>query len=301
MDNISKTDKEVDLRIIYNKIVQIFSSLWNTFIKLCLFIRKKIVFLFVFSILGAALGVGLTFVSKPTYISTLTVSSTTLNNQYCFDMINTLNLLIKDKVPELLAQELKIEIGSAKEIQKIEFLNYNNKVPKIFDDKDTVALVKPFKIKAYVSSPSVFDTLQKALVNYLENNEYALKRKEIKKENIKLMQKKLIGDIRQLDSLKLVIASNLSPRGTSNGFVFGQPIDPINIFKEGINLFQDNLNLNSSLILSENIQVIQYFTPRKKPDSPKLFTNIVIYGAGTFILGLIMALYKENGKKDIPV
>ncbi len=296
MDNNSKTEEEVNLSIIFDKIKQTFSAIGQTFINFFLFIKRKIGFLTVFSVLGILIGVGLTCIMKPIYISYLTVSSTTLNNQFCYDMVNELNQMVKDDAPELLAKELKVDISLAKEIKKIEFLNYNDKLAKKYEDKDTVVLGLPFKIKASVSNIAIFDTLQKALVNYFENNEYSLKRKAIKKENLKLMQQKLVNEIHLLDSLKFIVASNLLPRGNTSGFVFGQPIDPVNIYKEGITLFQENLTINSDLILSENIQVIQSFTPRKKPDSPRLFLNIALCTSMTFLLGLIIAAYKEKRK-----
>ena len=296
MDNSSKTEDEVNLSIVFNKIKKFFSDIGQAFANSFLFIKQKIAFLSVFSVFGILIGVGLTFVMKPIYISYLTISSNSLNNQFCKDMIDVLELAIKDDAPELLAKELNIEVSSAIEIKKIEFVNYDEKLAKKYADRDTVVLGLPFKIKASVSNISVFDTLQKALVNYLESNEYSLKRKAIKKENIELMQQKLNNEIHQLDSLKFIVVSNLLPRGNNSGFVFGQPLDPINIYKEGINLFQANLNLNSELILSDNIQVIQYFMPRKKPDSPRLLLNIAICGAAAFLFGLIIALYKEKRK-----
>ena len=299
MDNTPKTEEDVDLKLVYYKTKNFFSALWNAFINFFVIIKKSAGFILFFSFLGIAIGTGLTYIMQPVFTASLTLSSNILNNQYCNDIINALELTIKDDAPELLAKELKIEIGSAKEIKKIEFLNYNEKLAKKYEDKDTIVLGLPFKIKVYVTNTSVFDTLQKALIYYLENNEYSLKRRELNKENLKLMQQKLITEIRQLDSLKFIVASNLQPRGNSSGFVFGQPLDPVNIYKEGINLFQENLTINSGLILSENIQVIQYFTPRKKPDSPRLLLNMAICGAVASIVGLIIALFKEKRKNII--
>ncbi len=111
-----------------------------------------------------------------------------------------------------------------------------------------------------------------------------------------MLRKKLEVEMHQMDSLKFVIASNMAPRGTQTGFVFGQPIDPINMFKEGINLFKEDLLLNQELELIDNIQVIQDFVPRAKPDSPRLVKNIVLFGAGSFLLGLILAFYLERKK-----
>ena len=298
MDNTSNKNDEIDLRLVYHKIKQVFSRIWNfvinIFVDTFIVIRKRFILCIMISILGIGVGIGLFFVQKPVYVSVLTLSSSVLNNDFCEDLILGLQSIVEDDTPELLAQRLNISVQSAKEIKKIQFHNYSEKLKKKYTDHDTVVLGLPFIIKADVYNPSVFDTLQKALVNYLENNDYALKRKAISKQNIISMKGKIINEIHDLDSLKFIIASSMAPRGKENGFVFGQPLDPINTFREGIGLFKEELNLNTSLILSDNIQVIEDFVPRIKPDSPRLVRNIFIYGVGGFLLGLIISFYIER-------
>lgn len=298
MDNTSNKNDEIDLRLVYNKIKQIFMGFWNFIIDILTniykVIRKRLLLCIMISILGIGVGIGLFFVQKPIYVSVMTLSSSVLNNDFCEDLILGLQTIVEDDTPELLAQRLNITVQSAKEIKKIQFHNYSEKLKKKYTEKDTVVLGLPFVIKADVYNPTVFDTLQKALVNYLENNNYSLKRKEIAKQNNIAMRGKIINEIRDLDSLKFIIASNMAHRGKENGFVFGQPLDPINTFREGIGLFKEELNLNTALILSDNIQVIEDFAPKAKPDSPRLLRNIVYYGAGGFLLGLIISFYLER-------
>jgi len=239
--------------------------------------------------LGAGLGVTLFFTSKPIYISTLTLTSSTLNNDFCSELINELQLFIEDDTPELLAKKLKIGMGTAKEIRKIEFDNFNEKLNKKYKEEDTVVLGLPFKIKVFALNNSIFDTLQTAFVNYLENNDYALKRKEIRKQNIQLLRKKLNDQIIELDSLKNVVATNLLPRGNISGFVFGQPLDPINVYKEAIALFQNDLDLNTQYILIDNIQIINPFSIRNKPASPRLVKSITTGAIAGFLLGMLTA------------
>lgn len=296
---MSEANNEIDLRLIYNKIKQLFSSLGDFISSIINVIKKRFILLVLFALAGAGAGIGLFYISKPVYISSVTLTSSTLSNEYCSDMIEDLELIIKDKTPELLAKKLNIDVNSVRAIKELEFNNYDEKLKKIYANKDTVVLGRPFKITVYAYNNTVFDTLQNALINYLENNEYALKRKKIRVENIQLMREKLKEEIHQLDSLKFVVASNLLPRGNSTGFVFGQPIDPVNIYKEGIRLFQDDLDLNTSLVLSDNIQVIQDFSPRRKPDSPNMRRNIFTYGSILFLLGLTLAFSLERKKKQI--
>lgn len=294
MKNEPSANDEIDLMLIFSKIRQLFIGLGNFISDSFYVARKRWVLLLIFSLVGGGMGTGLFFITRPVYSSTLILSSITLRNDYCSDIVNNLQLIIKDNSSALLAHELKISVASAAAVKSLEFDNYDESVKKIYKDKDTVVLGRPFRVIAEAFNNTVFDTLQKALVSYMENNEYALKRKAIKTENIKLMKEKIGQQLDQLDSLKFVVTSNLVPRGNQSGFVFGQPIDPINVYKEEIELFRDDLELKRDLTLIDNIQVIQDFLPRDKPDSPKLFKNIVICGLLTFLIGLFYAMNLER-------
>ena len=289
---------EIDFRMVYNGVKGLIAALWDSFLNISLFVKKKWAFILIFCLLGVGLGAGVFLITKPTYISTLTLSSYALANDYCADIIQELELIVGDDTPKLLAQKLKIDTNAAKAIKRIEFFNYDEKLKEKYKDKDTVVLGRPFKVRVSASSNTVFDTLQKAIVNYLENNEYASKRKEIKKQENIMMRNKINDEIKQLDSLKNVVSASLAPRGNSSGFVFGQPIDPVNIYKEGIIFFQKELDLNKEMVLIDNIQVISDFSARDKPDSPKLSRSLAGGGIAGFLLGLLFALLLEKRKAD---
>jgi len=297
MQSEPEKNDEIDLRVIYRALKDSISNLWKFTVGLFLLVLKRWIMVLCFSLLGLAIGIGLFFIVKPTYVSTLILSSHVLTNDYCADIIQELELIVEDDTPNLLAKKLKIDSVTAKEIKRIEFYNYDEKLKEKYKDKDTIVLGRPFKIKVFAYSNIIFDTLQKALVNYLENNPYALKRKEIKKQDNIMMREKLKTEIKQLDSLKNAVSVNLLPRGNQSGFVFGQPIDPINIYREGVLFFQKELELNKEMILMDNIQVISDFSVRGKPNSPKLSVATTAGGIGGFLFGLIFALFLERRKK----
>jgi hypothetical protein len=297
METNSDRNDEIDLRVIYHSIKDVFSRIWNYLVSLFSIATRRWKLVTFFLLLGSGAGIGLFWITRPTYISTLTLASNLLTNDFCSDIVQELELIIEDDSPALLAQKLKIDPNSAKEIKRIEFYNYDEKLKEKYKDKDTVVLGRPFKIKVHASRNTVFDTLQQALVNYLENNPYALKRKEIKKQENVLMREKLSNEIKQLDSLKNVVAGNLLPRGTQSGFVFGQPIDPVTIYREGISFFQKQLDLTKEMVLIDNIQVITDFSARIKPDSPKLSKMITAGGAAGLLFGILFAFILDKRKK----
>jgi hypothetical protein len=222
------------------------------------------------------------------------LTSSTLTNDYCSDQIENLELIIQDRTPELLAKKLNISIADASAIRSLEFDNYDEQLKKLYKDKDTVVLGRPFRIITIAYNNTVFDTLQKALVSYLEHNEYALKRKNIKLMNLQLMKSKIDVQLKQIDSLKSVVTANLTPRGSVSGFVFGQPIDPVNVYKQEIDLVKDKLEIDKEISLIDNIQVVQDYSPREVPDNPKL-KKLMIAGFLFFgFLSLLVAFRLER-------
>ncbi len=288
MENQPNKNEEIDLITIFNGISKfIFSGIQFCKDLLQILLTKWILFSFII-LLGCGVGYSIYSISPPVYISSVSISSKILTNDYCASIIGKLSETVADGTPELIAKKLNIPIEAAEAIKKIEFSNYSSKLSKIYEDRDTIVLGIPFKIFVHAYNNTVFDTLELAIVNYLENNKYALDRKKINKENILLMREKLKSEMQQLDTLKKNISSNILPRGTGSGFVFGQPIDPINIYKASMEFYRTDLNLREDLELIDSIQVIESFSPRNKPDSPKLLKMLVFFSSLFFMTTLFI-------------
>jgi len=293
-NSAERDDSEIDTGIeallkIQRSISKFFMKLSYSVSYLFQVIRKRLLFLIISIIIGAGAGILLYFNTTPTYHTSMTLTSRVLDNRHCATIIENLQLIVDDESYNLLAKTLKVSEKVAEQIDEIEYAN----LYKIEDDKDTVLLGIPFKISLSVYDPAVIDTMQVALVNYLEDNEYSHIRKAIRKQEKELLIEKFQGEISQLDSLKGIIAASLIQRGTSSGIIFGEPLDPLNVYRESIKLYKQELELNSNLILNDNIQVISPFMAREKPDSPKLLLNIIIGGLIAFFIGFLIALRLE--------
>lgn len=282
-------DDEIDLRAFMKTIQQVFSKLLTKFLYLFIVIQKRLKLLIIISIAGIGMGILSFLIMKPVYESSMTLTSRVLDNRHCAAIIENLQLIVDDESYNLFAKILKVSEKVAEQINEIEYAN----LYEIDENEDTVILGLPFKINLSVYDPAVIDTMQVALVNYLENNEYSLIRKAIRKQEQELLIEKFRGEISQLDSLKGIIAASLIQRGTSSGIIFGEPLDPLNVYRESIKLYKQELELNSNLILNDNIQVISPFIAREKPDSPKLLLNIIIGGLIAFFIGFLIALRLE--------
>src|SRR5687768_11737128 len=101
MGNNPNNNDEIDLSLMYTSIKQFFITIWGFMVTIFFIVKKKWILIFVFSLFGIAIGIVLFLKTKPTYISTLTLSSSTLRNDFCSDLIQELELIVKDNTPEL--------------------------------------------------------------------------------------------------------------------------------------------------------------------------------------------------------
>ena len=104
---MSEKEDEIDLGLLYIKIKQFVFGVWSLFSDSIHILKKRWALVLFISLLGAGGGAGLFFITKPVYISTLVLSSNTLSNDFCADLIDNLNAIVRDNDPELLAKRLK--------------------------------------------------------------------------------------------------------------------------------------------------------------------------------------------------
>ena len=252
-------------------------------------IRSNALLIIVLMVLGAALGYGAYKTTKPYYKSSMTLVLADIRNEFVEDQLKKLTLMIEDDNFVAVSKGLDITEESAKEIKKMTFYNLDqNRIAE-----DSVLRGSPFRIEVSLYNNELFTSLEPAITNYLENNPFFNKQKLIRQRQILSMISKYKEDITSIDSIKATVTS---PRGPVNGFVYGEPIDPTNLYKESIGMYEQQVELEAELEQLDNIQVVTGFSPRLKPSGP-VFLKYLLAGIGSFfILGCIVALNKEYKK-----
>ncbi len=287
--------EEVDVNGIFTLIKSFFASIFGGIANLVKFSLNNLVKLTVFSVLGIAIGIGIFFLMKPIYTTHIAISSKRLDNDHCSMLIQTLEDLNDHKENvDVVAQKLNITTEMAREIKNIEFEEYNSKMGKRF--KDSVSVYAPFKVLVKVYNNGILDSLEKGIVSYLENNEYALKRKKISEEGLQLLRVDINKEITSLDSLKKIVNKSIVPQSTGTGIILGQPINPVDVYQKAIDLFSNKLNVQEKLALNNSIEVLESFTKFTKPTWPKLWLNILLGAIGGYLLGFIFT-YKTGQLK----
>ena len=277
---------EIDISLIFSKFS---SKIKNTLARYTSIIRKRGVLIIVISIAGTLVGGVYYTLKRPTYSTEMVLTSRTLSNQYCNYLIDNLaKVQIENK--DVFAQKLAISMEAAQQITDIEYSKFDEKIK---ESKDSLVFGVPFKIKLQTYNPAIIDTLQTAIVNYLEQNEYALKRKKIEIDYNKKVIAKLQTEMAKIDTLQSVIIQKMRTKESSSGeskIVVGNQLDPINAYREGMDLYKQELHLNNALLIPENIYVIEGFTPKTKPNQPVLMVNLLTGLMMGFIAGFLIAL-----------
>ncbi|MBF8964578.1 chain length determinant protein [Pontibacter sp. FD36] len=284
------TQDEIDLNIVFKKLGEFGINIERGISNLIQLIIRRAAFLFIFTSLSIGIGYGLYSLIKPFYTSSMTLVLANIRNEFIEDQLNKLSEMIEDDNFEAVAERLDITAATAKEIKEMNFYNLDqNRI-----DEDSVLTGSPFRIELTIYDPQLFDNLEPAIMNYLENNRYFARQKRIKQKQVENMIAKLRGEISSIDSMKTNVSE---PRGPVNGFVYGQPIDPTNLYRESISMYKEQVNLEADLEKLANVEIVTGFTPRLRPTGPSLKKYLAISGLVGLLFGIMVAVILENKKR----
>ncbi|WP_224744221.1 chain length determinant protein [Pontibacter aquaedesilientis] len=227
---------------------------------------------------------------KPYYTSSMTLVLANIRNEFIEDQLNKLSEMIEEDNFEAVAERLDITPASAKEIKEMKFINLDQ--DRV--EEDSVLTGSPFRIELSIYNPELFDSLEPAITTYLENNRYFARQKRIKQKQVENMISKLKGEISSIDSMKTSVSE---PRGPVNGFVYGQPIDPTNLYKQSITMYKEQVDLEADLEKLANVEIVTGFIPRLKPTGPSLSRFLGIGGLIGLLIGTGVAINLESKKR----
>lgn len=280
---------EIDMHFVYSRISMFIGRIGRKlsyFFKL-LNIYKWLLVLFV--LVGGAFGYLGFYVTKPYYSSSMTLMLANIRNEFIEDQLNKLTIMISEDNFDEVARRLEITPEAAKQIKSMNFSNLDEKRV----EEDSILVGSPFKVELLLYDRTLFNSLEPAITNYLENNRYFSKQKRIKQRHLESLINKLDDEISSIDSLKTEVGS---PRGPVNGFVYGQPIDPTNLYRESINMYKEQASLTATLERLDNVEVITGFAPRLYPSGPNLIKYVLIGGLVAFLLGVLVVI--SVGRKN---
>ncbi|RIJ41466.1 Wzz/FepE/Etk N-terminal domain-containing protein [Pontibacter oryzae] len=288
-ERIARYNDEIDLRLVFNRIGNAFERMGNGLKYLLNIAIKRFILILIFTVAGLGLAYAIFATARPYYTSSMTLVLSKIRNDFVETQLQSLSDMINEGNLVGVSEELEITPESAQSLKELSFSNLDDDM--IGDD--SVLTGSPFKVELSLYQNSLFAAMEPAIVSYLENNSYFMRQKKIREQELRSMIEKLNQEISSIDSLKRAVGD---PRGPVNGFVYGEPIDPTNLYKESIAMYEHKVELEAKLNSLDNIQVVGGFTPRSMPTGPSLLKYLLIGGSVCFLFGLIIAVYLESNK-----
>jgi len=305
----TSSEEEIDLNKLFNSIINgfvtFFKGLFRVFFLFLdtLLANLKIVGLFV--LLGGILGLSYTFIVRPYYESSMTLGSVYYRGQLINNSIQNLNLLCKEQNYSSLSRILEIPTTQASSLRGIQIEpvvspnmqllvdlyketegNKRRLDSLILSSEDTT-----FQIKVQVFDTTFLKGLDTSIVNYILKNKFVKKRIDIERVNLKNRRAKLIKESTSLDTLKRSIALSYRSQaggrtGTNNVILDDKGTNPIDIYREDMRLFEQQLNIDRLLYINSEIEIIDPFIAYGDPISGTYLTN----GLKGLLLGLFISL-----------
>lgn len=247
---------------------------------------------------GLILGIVLGYVyysTKPSFYNvSMVVVYNELTKKTYAEILDQLDRLTTTGSKEELARELKISRETAGSILSINSKNINNEPLR----NDTSSKTKqPFKIILALANNKLDDSLQTAIINYINNSPYLKKVKEDQRKNFLNKISFIDRELEKLDSLKNEYTRFLASSKISATF-YNNAFNPTDIYVHSSQL----VNQKESMLTSMNIDgtavsVIDGFKITSSPQSASILKYLLGIGGIGLFAGLILGLFLETKKK----
>ena len=252
-------------------------------IKIIKIVRKRLVLLIALLALGALGGWLLTLlVFKPLYVSQMLIQSQVLSPTEVSALLKPIQLLAKENNQALLESYLAQPVEVVKHLVNVEskstFENANTLEKAIRKDSSIT-------IQVSVSDPAAFKALESGLVHFLESNPYVKRNTELYRQSQETILAQVLKEKMHLDSLKSQIQKAIA-RGQLTGIV-------PDIYSATIKLTLLETETRQKLALTNDIEVMQSFTPYRYPLKTKPSTNILIAMGLAFLLWILIVAALE--------
>jgi hypothetical protein len=278
---LTNSPEEIDL-------LSVFQSLVNIITRVVRLILQHLFLFFAILLLVSAMGYCLRYVVPQYYVTQGIFATRLLPVSYCNLLVDGLSQQAGNDEGAMAAQ-LGISPRAAHDIKSLSFISLPQDTAQ-FHRNDPEA--HGFGIELAVRRMEDLDSIQNGLVNYLENNNYAVTRKQQWMEGMTTMKKTLSEKLLSLDSLKKSLQDRVASRDRGQGAVYVESADPVSVYKEEMKYYQERQEINDRLSNPNNIAVVQPFfrlTSFNRPNMGRYFK--VSLAAGLLLALIVTPLY----------
>jgi len=217
--------------------------------------------------------------TKSIFNEGLNVPVPLINPEEAVNLIENLDRLRKDGQIRKLSDALGI---SDEKIGALVKLTAN--VPR--DVKNSIEVVID------VGSPVFINDFKDAILEFLNENQYAKKRISLRKASLLSLREELENNISEVEAVKKLVGNQIRENQTKElGF------NPIDMDKEVIIFKQMLRDVENEIKLLKGFEVVVEPVISDKPVRPKKMLNVAIAGISFLFVGILLAFLKEWAEK----
>lgn len=269
------------------------------FLSFCAFVVRRQTFLLLAGLfMGLFLALAYYYFAQTKYYqASFMVASTRLTNRGYAGIINELNILAKSGSTDRLSNELHLQPAYAGNIL---FFEAKNLMDEDLEKDTSTRLTGTFTILFGIRNAASADTVEKALVDYINGLPYLKTLCAVERINNEEKVKYIEEDLGRLDSLKVIYNKFLSSSKIS-ATVYNDAIDPSKLFAQSSLLMTDLQEARRKLYAESNgIQLIDPIKIANTTRSKSLVELLVYLGFLGMLAGFLMGLMLETRKRLLP-
>jgi len=235
------------------------------------------------------------YTTKPSfYKASMVVIHSELTKKTYAEILDQLDKLTTAGSRQKIAEELRLPVELAGNILSIDAKNINDLPLR----EDTSSKIKqPFKIIVELKSNKASDSLQNAIINYVNNSPYIKRLKEQQNKSYIERISFIERELSKLDSLKDEYTRFLASSKITATF-YNNAFDPTDIYVHSSNLVNQKESLKNSLnIDGAAISVVDGLKVPSSPQTPSLLIYLLLFGGMGLIAGFMLGSFYEAEKK----
>lgn len=255
-------------------------------------IKKSWAFLLTGMLAGGLIGFLYHMSGSSNYKVTTVVAYSEFNKRVFEELLADLQTLVMTQSKSTLASELKIPYEQADNINKIYGESFLNE--SLLKDTSNAML---FKIVVSLKKPVNVDTLQEALVNYLNDLPYV---KQLKAAKTKAYEDRLAfldAQLGKLDTLKNEYVHSLAAFKSPTTF-YNNAFDPASIYRQSYLL--DSIRDATTVLLVSDTHLVSTVSGFKSTVNPEVISqsmSIIAFVLLGFLIAFVCALFAELNRR----
>ncbi|GEM_PF-5107404 len=302
---MNKGNEEIDLFELISKIVSPFRKLFTAIISAIMYLIKIVLrkwyIIMISIIIGGLIGYIKNELKTDLYVTKAILKVNTVDIADAVSQLQNLNTLIEESSYDILAEQLNLKSKDVSNIYSIN-ISYiydinNDGLPDITDELGEYLSVKDTSIVRYtdrlglsvqMQSMQSIKTIENAILNYLNNNPYFVKEKEVNTLQLKNKIAFLDGEINKLQELQNIRYKQSDYKIDDDKYILKQ--NEKLYHNDILNLFDQKQKLEKLLAL--NSSIAEYSKNFSRYTTPKNFltTMVIRYSIILSVLGLLILI-----------